>query len=875
MDAERWRKIEHVFHAVLQAEPSRRATILEDSCAGDESLRLEVESLLAHYKSAGTFIEAPAFATAEPISRTEQPSSISKGAAPFALGAVIAQYRVLEEIGAGGMGVVYKAEDTRLGRLVALKFLPENLATDASALERFQREARAASALNHPNICTIYDIAEYQGHPFIAMEYLDGRTLKDYILGRSLYGDEVSKVGIQIAEALSAAHSKGVVHRDVKPGNIVVTAAGAVKVLDFGLAKLTGSLAGNRPTRSLTESHTVAGTLPYMSPEQLRGREVDPRTDIYALGVVLYELSTGRRPFTAEISPQLIDDVLNSPPPLPREVNPKLPPKLEEIILKCLEKDPEDRYQTAKEIAVDLRRMTAPSSASQRLLASRSKRFGRGTRLVWAAVPILAAAILMIGWVFLRTIYFNPSRSIAVLPFVDDSKETSNQYISDGITEGVIDKLSEIPTLRVMSRNSVFRFKGKETDAQSAGRDLHVQAVLTGRIAHQADALTLSTELVNVSDGTQIWGRQFRYSVSDLSRVQDDLAAAVSDKLHLRLNSAEGTRLTKRVTDNSEAYQLYLQARYHLNQRTGPGIRKSIEFFQEATEKDRNFALAYAGLADAYNLSNILGIQSPRESSPEAKAAATKALVLDPLLAEAHAALALVTSHYDYDFSGAQKEFLKAIELNPNYANAHLFYAGGYLTPMGRHEEAIAEMKKTLELDPLSLPLNNLMGNTYLWAGEYERALRQFQHTIDLDPTFPMSHSFFASALVAVGSYEQAIKEYEKSELSAGASPEEVAAETSDLLKSLQAGGPKGYWQKNLELTLKSYRQAGTRYFPALVLASAYAGAGDKDKAFEWLEKSYEERDGNLTLVKSSPDFRSLQGDSRFAELLRRIGLPE
>jgi serine/threonine protein kinase len=782
---------------------------------------------------------------------------------------VIAQYRVLEEIGAGGMGVVYKAEDTKLGRLVALKFLPVTLATDASALERFQREARAASALNHPNICTIYDIEEYQGHAFIAMEYLDGRTLKDLILGRTLDSEEISKLGIQIAEALSAAHSKGVVHRDVKPGNIVATVSGPVKVLDFGLAKLIGSEGGNAPTRSLTESHTVTGTLPYMSPEQLRGREVDARTDIYALGVVLYEMATGRRPFTAEISPQLIDDILNTPPPLPRQVNPKISLKLEEIVLKCLEKDPEDRYQTAKEIAVDLRRMTASSSASQRLVASRPKRFGRVAQFRWAAILILALAILMIGWVFLRTTYFNPSHSIAVLPLVDESKDESSQYITDGITEGVIDKLSEIPALRVISRNSVFKFKGKDADAQAVGRDLRVQAVLTGRIAHQADGVTISAELVNVSDGSQIWGRQFRYPISDLPRVQDELASAILDKLKLRLNSADQTRLAKSATDNSEAYQLYLQGRYHWNQRTPAGIKKSLELFQQATEKDPNFALAYVGLADAYNMGNNFGVFTPRESMPEAKAAATKALVLDPRLGEAHAVLGQVKSHYDFDFPGAQREFLKAIELNPNYANAHLYYAGGYLTPMGRHAEAIAEMKKALELDPLSSALNNYMGMTYLYAGDYQKSIQQFQRTIDLDPTFPFAHFFFSSCLEAIGKYEQAIEEGQKGQLLAGASPERAAALAAEFLKAFRTGGPNGYWQKNLELALKDHEQNG------IGLAGAYAGVGNKEKALEGLEKSYEERDPDITLVKYDPSFKSLRGDPRFSALLKRIGLPD
>jgi TolB-like protein/DNA-binding winged helix-turn-helix (wHTH) protein len=532
----------------------------------------------------------------------------------------------------------------------------------------------------------------------------------------------------------------------------------------------------------------------------------------------------------------------------------------------------EARYQTAKEIAIDLQRMADPA---QRLIASRPKRFGRVARFLWAAIPILALTTFLIGWVFLRNTNFNPSHSIAVLPFMDDSKDASTQYISDGITEGVIDKLSEIPSLRVMSRNSVFRFKGKETDAQSVGRYLHVRAVLTARIARQGDTLRLSAELVNVSDGAQIWGRQFRYSISDLSRVQDDLAAAVSDKLQLSLTSAEGTRLTKRVTDNSEAYQLYLQARFHLNQRTGPGIEKSVDLFQQATEKDPTFALAYAGLADAYNFSTIFAIRAPKESSPMAEAAATKALLLDPLLGEAHAALGLVKSHYDYDFPGAQREFLEAIKLNPNYANAHLFYAGAYLTPMSRHQEAIAEMKKALALDPLSLPLSNYMGNTYLFAGEYEKAFQQFQHTIDLDPTFPLAHFFFADLLVEIGKYEQGIKEYQTGALLAGASPEEASAQAAEFRAAFQTGGPKGYWQKILDVRLKEYQQAGPRYVPAWGVAVAYARVDDNEKALEWLQKSYAERDPSLTLVKSYPEFRSLRGDPRFADLLRRIGLPE
>jgi serine/threonine protein kinase/Tfp pilus assembly protein PilF len=871
VDPDRWGKVERIFNAVLEAEEFQRAAILEDSCAGDNSLRRDVESLLAHHARAGTFIETPAFATGKPNSGLEDLSSKSGGVAPFAVGTVIGQYRVLEEIGAGGMGVVYKAEDAKLGRLVALKFLPETLARDASAVERFQREARAASALNHPNICTIYDIEEYRGQPFIVMEYLDGRTLKDHILGRRLDTEETCKLGIQIAEAISAAQSKGVVHRDVKPGNIVVTASGPVKVLDFGLAKLIGAQGGDAPTRSLTETHAVTGTLPYMAPEQLRGREVDARVDIYALGVVLYEMSTGRRPFIAEISAQLVDDILNNPPPLPHRVNSEISPKLEEVILKCLEKDREDRYQTAKEIAVDLRRITAPSSASKLRVADQTRRFGMIGRLRWAAMPI-ALAILIIGWILLRTTHSNPTRSIAVLPFVDDSKDASTRYISDGITEGVIDKLSEIPSLKVMSRNSVFRFKDKETDPATVGKALNVQMLLTGRIAHGGDTLTLGAELVNASDGSQIWGRQFRYPVSDLSRAPDELAKAISDRLKLPLNRTEDNRLTTPRTDNSEAYQLYLQGRYHWNQRTAAGIKQSIDFFQQATEKDPNFALAYAGLADAYNMGNNLGVFTSRESAPEAKAAAIKALVLDPRLGEAHAILGQVKSHYDFDLPGAQREFLKAIDLNPNYANAHLYYAGGYLTPMGRHQDAIAEMKKALALDPLSPPLNNYMGMTYLFAGDYQASVRQFQHTIDLDPTFPLAHFFFSSCLAAIGKYEQAIEEMQKGQLLAGASPDDATALTAEFRKAFRAGGANGYWQKNLEITLKEHEQNGNGAF---ALATAYARVGNKEKALEWLAKSFEEKDPDITLVNYDQAFKGLRGNPGFSALLKHIGLPD
>lgn len=465
--------------------------------------------------------------------------------------------------------------------------------------------------------------------------------------------------------------------------------------------------------------------------------------------------------------------------------------------------------------------------------------------------------------------------SLAVLPLENLTGDVSQEYFADGMTDALITDLAQIRTLRVISRTSIQRYKRTRKPLPEVARELGVDGVVEGTVVRSESRIRITSQLIYAPSDQHLWAHSYESDLRDVVTLQADIAQAIAREVRAVLTTEQRTRLAARGFTKPGAYEDYLKGRSYWNQRTPAGVEKSIEFFQQAIEKDPNFALAYAGLADAYNFSNVLGVVAPKESSPEAKAAATKALVLDPQLAEAHAALGLVKSHYDFDFPGAQREFLKAIELNPNYSNAHLFYAGAYLTPMGRHEEAIVEMKKTLELDPLSLPLNNMMGRAYMWAGDFEKALQQFRHTIELDPTFPLVHFFLADLLAELGRFEEAIEETERGELLLGLNPEDAAAEATDFRNALQSRGPRGYWKKNLEATLKARKRAGNRYLEAVAVAGAYARVGDKENALKWLAKSYEDREGqHITLVRWLPEFKSLRSDRRFVDLLSRMGLP-
>jgi serine/threonine protein kinase/Tfp pilus assembly protein PilF len=837
------------------------------------------------------------------------------------VGTTISHYRILEKLGGGGMGVVYKAEDTKLGRFVALKFLVGRPSADgqgsplqdAAALERFKREARAASALNHPNICTIHEIDEYEGQPFIAMELLKGETLKQRLVGAGLVPalgrppgsplqmDELLELAIQIADGLDAAHAEGIIHRDIKPANIFVTARGQAKILDFGLAKLTGSagfqpagvgrggspqaggtpaLPGqDTPTASIEPEHltspgTALGTVAYMSPEQALGRELDARTDLFSFGVVLYEMATGHQAFSGTTSAAIFDGILHHAPTSPVRLNPECPAELERIINKALEKDRDIRYQHASDMRADLKRLKRDTDSGRSVAAVSDRRAAMGSRhgdllqrRWWLALGIgaLVLAGLVGASLYLYSGRGKPIDSIAVLPFANASNDPNTEYLSDGLTESLINSLSELPKLRVMSRDSVFRYKGRETDAQTAGRQLGVRAVLTGRVVQRGDNLTISTELVDTRDNSHLWGEQYNRRLADLLSLQEEIARQIAERLRLRLTGEEQKLLAKRATQNPEAYQLYLKGRYFAARATKEDLDKGIGCFRQAIALDPNYALAYDGLSYAYGYADDYYL-SPREAMTKAKEAAKKALELDDSLPQAHIELGIVYWLYDWDCAAAEQEFRRGIEFDPNYAPAHEIY-GWYLVFMGRIDEGIAEAKRAVDLDPLSPEITFYLAGDLYFTRRYDEAIEEVHKTLDLDPNYWLGHTLLGAVYEQKNRLPDAILEHQKARRLAA----ENTHSLGELGRAYAMSGNRGEAQKLLAQLEEQWQRTHVGAYDAAII---HAALGDKDHAFTWLERAYEDRTFYMSGLKLDPAMDPLRSDPRFQSFLRRMNFP-
>ncbi len=894
MQPERWQQIEALFQSAVARSIHERTAYLQQACQGDETLRREVEALLAaDQRAAEETLAMPAQVAAEMLT------------APPALppGQLLDHYQILSQLGAGGMGVVYLAEDTRLQRKVALKVLPAQFTQQSDRIRRFVQEAQTASALNHPNILTIYEIGATGATYFIATEFIEGQTLRAWLQGNHEPLAIKLDLAVQIASALAAAHAVGIIHRDIKPENVMLRPDGIVKVLDFGLAKLTGAGRGDgergregetSPPLPLSLSpylsspaSTIVGTPKYMSPEQARGEKVDARTDIFSFGIVLYELLAGRMPFVGATTYETIAAILHhEPPPLALE---NAPTELQAIVTKALQKERDQRYPTSQELLSELAalrdevRLTAKLRAGQNAAASinhtqpinphpthpsgamRLGKLKQQKRAVFASLLVSLAAATGIGLYWRAQPTEAPIDSIAVLPFVNQNRDPNADYLADGIPEGIINSLAQLPNLKVMSRNSAFRFRGKETDAREVGQKLGVRAVLLGRVAQRDETLTISLELVDARDNRQIWGQQYNRRLAEVFAVQEEIARAISEKLRRQLTAAEQKQIAKRPTENLKAYQFYLQGEVYLQRRTHEDLLKAIRYYEKAIAEDANYALAYSGLAETYGAFVSFNLIAPQEGQRKAAEAARKAVALDDTLAQAHAVLGQTyTLVAPYDFAQAERAMRRAIELSPGAATPHAILSRMYAR-LGRFDVCLDEMLKAQALDPLNPSIAVNLAMIHYFRRDHKRALELLRKSHELGPALAspteigifIENRLFDETLVEIAKLEQERKDNPVLLFSKGM----IYAAQGKRADALQIAN---------ELEVRS----GTSLTHALWVAKIYATLREPEPALTWLERGLAA--GAIGMLhKDEPMWDVIRHDTRFGDLLRRMGIPQ
>jgi serine/threonine-protein kinase len=815
----------------------------------------------------GTQLIPPKEIPASPTKTLETPTEELTTGSTFA-----GRYQIIEELGKGGMGKVYKALDTEIKEKIALKLINPEISADKRTIERFQNELKFARKISHRNVCRMYDLNKEEGSYYITMEYVSGEDLKSMIgmMGQLSAGKAIS-VAKQVCEGLTEAHRLGVVHRDLKPQNIMIDKEGNARIMDFGIAR-------SLKAKGITGAGVMVGTPEYMSPEQAEVKEIDQRSDIYSLGIILYEMVTGRVPFEGETPLGIAMKHKGEEPPDPREFNSQIPEDLSRVILRCMEKDKEKRYQSAGEVRSELENIEKGIPTTERVIPKRKPITSKEITVTFGLKKLLIPALVAVVLIVIALIVWQPwsqkeavpipsdNPSIAVLPFVDLSPKKDQEYFCDGMTDEIIAKLSRFKGWKVIPRTSMMRYKNTDKDIKKIGQELDVTTILEGSIGKESDDIRVNAKLIRIEDSISLWSDTYEKKLESVFAIQSDVAEKIANALQVELSPEEKERLEKKPTENLEAYNLYLQGRYFWNKRTVEGLKRGIEYFRDAVDKDQGYAQAYIGLAESYVLLPHYGHFLPKEAYPEAKKAVLKALEIDNTLAGAHATMAAILNEYELDWEGAEREFIRSIELNPSYATAHHWY-GLFLMRMARFDEAIKEIKRALEIDPLSLVINRNVGRIFYYAGKLDQAIEVLQKTLEMNPNFSYTHSIIGRIYLQNSLYDKALLELQKEK--------SILGDWNPLIEP--AIGivyvKMGKRDKAQELLDYLIERTKGEYIPASTIAGLYFVLGENDQGFKWMEKAYEERGFWLTFIKINHAYDSIRSDPRFKALLKKMNL--